>query len=90
LREFQNERERVLKFDWQNFSDIDVYWENGFTQTRLEGYATPSDYFSDQRFYKKLLIENAPSRIITDDDGNSQRLFYRHKGHVWIGELKKD
>ena len=89
LREFQNEKERVLRFDWQVYSDIDTYWENEFTQTKLEDYHSPEDYFSEQRLFNKLVRNNAPSRLITDEDGNSQRLFYKHNGLLWIGELKE-
>ena len=89
MREFKNEKERILRFDWQVFSDIDTYWENEFTQTKPEDYHLTEDYFSEQRLFNKLVRNNAPSRLITDEDGNSQRLFYKHNGLLWIGELKK-
>ena len=88
LREFQNETERISKFDWQVYSDIDVYWEREFTESKPEYYYSHADYSADQRLYKKLLSDNVPSRMTSDEDGNSQRLFYKHKGHIWTGELK--
>jgi hypothetical protein len=88
VREFQNEKERIIKFNWQVYSDIDTYWESEFTQTKLEDFHSPEDYFANQRLFNKLIRDNTPSRLITDEEGNSQRLFYKRKGLLWIGELK--
>jgi hypothetical protein len=66
-----------------------VYWENEFTQTKPEDYYSPTDYFADQRLYKKLLSDNVPSRMTFNKEGNSQRLFYKQNGLLWIGELKE-
>ncbi|GAB2787444.1 hypothetical protein GCM10027275_35240 [Rhabdobacter roseus] len=89
LKEFQTEKERILQFDWHVYSDIDVYFEIEFTETKAKDYYSLAGYNAEQRLYRRLLSDNVPSRTITDNEGNSQRLFYEHKGHRWIGELKQ-
>jgi hypothetical protein len=71
---------QLAALNWTRKVDLESTFEWEIEWPR-EQYDNDKDYFSHQRFYKKLK-ENA-YRIIDNEDG---KVYFRQMGDVWIGQ----
>lgn len=78
---FEHEENRIKKFDWFSTDDIDILPESDFLDLEIDNYASPEDFYEEQRLYKRLLKRNAPTRMIGD-----KKVFVIKQGNIWIGK----
>jgi len=83
----KNETERIKKINWVYNEDYDYYsesyYKNRLPSLRNIGY---ENYESEMKSYRKLL-ETGQYKIIIDEDGMSDKLFYVKRSDVWVGQL---
>ena len=90
VQKFMNEEDNILRFHWETYNDLDFFPESDYKESNMSQYTTSSDYYADQRFYRKMIKTNTPYNWIEDESGNRERLFYKQKGYIWVGEQAGD
>lgn len=83
---FRNEELRIKRFNWTTYYDYDYYPESDYLNLNPDRFLSPEDFYAEKRFYKKLLKDNVPYKMIPDTE---ERLFYKQRGYIWVGELIK-
>jgi hypothetical protein len=90
LSVFNHEIDNIARFVWKTGIDEDYYLESEFKEIKISDYSYPDAFFADQRFYRSLIKENVPFRLIKNEQsGKEEKLYRKHKGGLWIGEIKK-
>jgi len=77
---FKPFNEMLVEFTWIRKVNIEPTYEWEMEWLR-ERYEFDHEYFTDQRFYKKL--KEKPYHVAENDDG---KIYFRKIGDVWIGK----
>lgn len=86
---FHNESERTNLFSWKSTDDEDLLFESNFLNEKIEDYYSRPDFYEEQRYYRKLLKSNTPTRMIGGEQGNDpEKAFVIKQGNIWIGKRK--
>jgi len=88
LKEFPHEAERIKLFDWNLHNDYQYYHESEFLGDTVEDFLNPKDFYSWQRFYKKLLKDNVPIKLVDTEDGKKEKVFCKPNGHIFVGNIR--
>jgi len=89
MLEFNNETELIQQFNWSLNKDCDYHLESEFSESKLEDFMSAEDYYHEQKFYKKLIKNNTPFKLIQNENQKEEKLFSIEKGNIWIGEINE-
>jgi len=84
LDRYKHLASRIDQFNWTSAIDEEII-ENDFWPK--EKYITESDYYTDQRMFKKLDKRQIRKEDLSDENDKLIR-YYVPKGHIWIGNKK--
>ncbi len=86
---FKEESARTNEYTWKSADDEDLLPESYFLDASIQEYHSAKHYYEDQRYYKRLLKRDTPTRMIRDNHGeNPEKVFRVKRGNCWIGKRK--